>query len=136
MPRFPHYTKEEAEVMEAFLKAKVLEGARWQFDVKLPVELPEGIKKAPEPYRRMWEVLTAKRIDAVAEMHDFIHIIEVKKRLLPSGIGQLFTYKSLYQKLFKPRKPIKLWMIAKYDDPAVRNICEELGINTWVIEKL
>lgn len=93
----------------------------------------EEVKITDPTMRLMWEALTAKRIDAVAETDTFIHIIEVKRVMLPSGIGQLLLYSYLYNEQFKPTKNIKLWLIAKYPDPDVIHVCKQMGIQTWVM---
>ena len=128
--KFPHFTLDEAEVLEEFMKTGILRGA-WKFDVRLPSEKAKWVENYPEPWRSMWEALTAKRIDALCETPDAIHIIEVKRVMLHSGIGQLMMYKALYEEHFKPRKPIRLWLIAKYHDPDVVKLCRQMNINTW-----
>jgi len=129
-PKFPHFTADEAEVLEEFIKRGIIKG-EWKFDVRLPSEKAKYIEHYPEPWKSMWIALTSKRIDALCEDENYIHIIEVKRVMLHSGIGQLLMYKYLYEKHFKPKKPIKLWLIAKYHDPDVVKLCRQLNINTW-----
>jgi len=132
--KFPHFTPDEAEVLREFIAQKVLVGD-WSFDVRLKSEKAELAAEYPPEIRSMWEAVTAKRIDAVCETTDAVNIIEVKKYMLHSGIGQLLTYRELYREQYKPTKPIVLWLIAKYPDPEVLRVCERLGIRTWVMEK-
>ena len=130
--RFPHYTEEERRALEEFMKAGILHGV-WSFEVRLKSRISEFAKELPENWRRMWETVTAKRIDAVCEEPDRINIIEVKRRLMSSGIGQLITYEKMYKEQFKPTKPIQLWMVAWENDPDVAKVCADMGIKTWTV---
>jgi len=129
-PKFPHFTKDEAEVLEAFMK-QYPNVQKWEFDVRLKSKKAEGIKFENEMMKLFWEKATAKRIDAVAHLTNEIWLIEVKRYMLSSGIGQLLVYSFMYNEQFKPKKYVKLWLIAKYPDPDVIEVCKKLGIKTW-----
>jgi len=128
--RFPHFTLEEAKVLEEFMRSGILDG-KWSFDVRLKSKKAEAVKIEDEMMRVMWEALTAKRIDAVCETPVDVNIIEVKRVMLPSGIGQLMVYAYMYNEQFKPKKPVKLWYVTWYNDPDVEHIANQLGIKTW-----
>ena len=132
--KFPHFTLEEAEVLEAFQK-KFTSFFNWQYDVRLKSKKFELADIKEPTLRLMWKALTAKRIDAVCEDGVFVNIIEVKRVMLSSGIGQLLVYGHMYEKQFKPGKPIRLWLIAKYPDPDVEEVANNLGIKTWSMVK-
>ena len=131
--KFPHFTSEEEEAMKAFILHGPLKG-EWELEVRLPAALPEWVQNQPEAFARMWMTVTAKRIDAVCKAEHAIHIIEAKKRLMASGIGQLLVYRSMYVNYLQPKKPVYLWLIAKYDDQDIRKICNEYGINPWTMD--
>jgi len=133
-PKFPHFTKEETKVMEELLVQRVVWGD-FKFDVKLRSDKAKFAEDLPEPLRSMWEALTAKRIDAVCETPDAIWIIEVKRVMLPSGIGQLLLYAHMYNQQYKPQKPVKLLYATYYPDPDVENFCKQIGIKTWSVVK-
>ena len=128
--RFPHFTLEEARVMQEFMDSGILDG-KWSFDVKLKSRKAEKVPIEDPVMRAMWEALTAKRIDAVCETPVDINIIEVKRVMLPAGIGQLLVYTYMFNEQFKPDKPVKLWYVTYYNDPDVEHICKQLGIKTW-----
>ena len=128
--KFPHFSIEEAEVLERFQETRRLVGD-WSYDVRLKSIKAEEVKIEDPVLRQMWEALTAKRIDAVCETREDINIIEVKRVMLPSGIGQLMLYSYMYNQQFKPTKPVKLWLIAKYHDPDIVEYCKMVGIKTW-----
>ena len=133
-PKFPHFTEEESHVLREFIKAKVIEG-EWWTDVKLTSRKAKYIETMEEPWRTMWLMLTAKRIDAVCVARDYVHIIEVKKIMLPSGVGQLSLYRMMFAEEYKPRIPIRLWYVTYYRDPDVEEMCRRAGIRTWSVVK-
>ena len=108
----------------------------WMYDVRLVSKKLEWVKYKEEPWYRLWLKVTAKRIDAVCIDEAYVNIIEVKRYMLASGVGQLLLYKKMYQEQYKPKKPIRLWLIAYYPDPDVIELCDELGIATWSVVKL
>ena len=128
--RFPHFTLEEAEVLEEFMKSGLLEG-KWSFDVKLVSKKFENAKIDDELMKVIWKNLTAKRIDAICETAEDINIIEVKRVMLASGIGQLMLYAYMYNQQFKPQKPVKLWYVTYYNDPDIEEYCRLIGVKTW-----
>ena len=130
--KFPHFTPEEAEVLDEFIRKRIIVG-EWKFDVRLPSNRAKEVDIKDPTLKLFWEKVTAKRIDALCETPESIHIIEVKRYMLASGIGQLLLYSYLYNKHFKPSKPIFLWLIAKYPDPDVIEWCKLHGIKTWTM---
>lgn len=128
--KFPHFTPEEAKVLEEFQRAGILRG-KWSYDVRLESLRAEKVYIEDPTMRAMWKALTAKRIDAVCETDTDINIIEVKRAMLASGVGQLFLYAYMYNRQFKPQKPVKLWYVCYYHDPDIVEFCRLHGIRTW-----
>ena len=131
-PPFAHFKPHEVEIMAAFLNQRLLDGV-YRFDVRL---FPEAIEPAPEAEPEMyfaWYMLRAKRIDAVCETVDAIWLLEVKDVLRPSAIGELLTYRALYDRQFHPLKPLRMGVVCGEDDELVRPACEEQGIRVWVL---
>jgi len=131
--KFPHATSEEREALEKFLNAGLIHGI-WTFELRLPSRKAKLSVEMPLPFKQMWEKLTAKRIDAVCYADDAIYLIEVKRYLLPSGIGQLLVYAYMFNEIYKPQKPVKLWYVAYYNDPDVECVCRQLGIKVYYVE--
>ena len=132
-PPFPHFKPHEVEIMRAFLDRDILRG-EYRFDVRL---FPEVIEPAPEAEVEMyfaWHMLKAKRVDAVCETPDAIWLLEVKDVLRPSAIGELLTYRTLYDRQFRPLKPLRMGVVCGEDDELVRPTCEEQGIRVWVLD--
>ena len=131
-PKFPHFTEEESYVLRKFIEANVITG-EWYTDVKLTSRKASYVENMEEPWRTMWLTLTAKRIDAVCVSRDAVHIIEVKRVMLPSGVGQLQLYRMMFAEEYKPQLPIRLWYVTYYSDPDVEEMCRRAGIRTWSV---
>jgi len=133
--RFKHLSEYEIIVAEQFLKRVVVDWIKVECDVPLKV-LQAKTLKLVEPWKSMWEYLTAKKIDMVIHKPDKIMLVEVKQKISASAYGQLKLYEKLYRDQYKPTKPLELWHIAMYDDPTVRYWLESMGIKTWVIYRI
>jgi len=133
--RFFHFTDEEAEVARLFIQHGPLDG-EWFCDIRLPSRKARWVVEAEEPWRTMWYHLTSKRIDLLCVQKDNIHIIEVKRYMLPAGIGQLDLYYDMFTEFYKPLVPVTLWFVAYYPDPDVIAKCRRRGIRTWSFIKV
>ena len=132
-PPFPHFKPHEVQIMWEFLTRRLLPGD-YEFDVRLFPEIrPVRPEEDPEMYFS-WMMLRAKRIDAVCKTFDAIWLLEVKDVLRPSAIGELLTYRTLYDRQFHPLLPIRLGVVCGEDDELVRPACEEQGIRVWVLD--
>jgi len=130
--KFPHATSEEREALLKFIESGKIHGI-WTFELRLPSRKAKLSVELPMPIQQMWEKLTAKRIDAVCYANDAIYLIEVKRYLLPSGIGQLLVYAYMYNEIYKPDKPVKLYYVAYYNDPDVEHVCKQMGIKVFTV---
>lgn len=131
-PKYPHMRQWEEKIMEEYHR-KNLFPAKWSYDVHLRVRdspLPLG---GTEAEQQIWNQMTAKRIDAVAETVGRIFVIEVKDRLRPSAVGQALTYKILYEEQHKPTKPVTATILTRYTDPDMLHVCEVYDIEVWVV---
>ncbi|MHA2064611.1 MAG: hypothetical protein ACXABY_09550 [Candidatus Thorarchaeota archaeon] len=129
-PKFPHFTSGEADALQAF-QNKYLDLGNWEYSVKFPVryeERPEWMR--PEEHRAI-QHLTAKRADAVWHRERFIWIVEVKRVLRHSAIGELLTYRYFYLQQKNPQKAIRLIVIAEHDDFSLHPVLRELKIHWW-----
>ncbi len=132
LPRFPHFTPEESAVMWGFIKDGVLRGL-WAFDVRLFGKYAYELARRGDYFSVREALLLAKRIDALVDYNDALHIVEVKRRLLHSAIGQLITYREMLVEQWQPERPVLLWAVYAIPDPDVEKICKKSGINTyWV----
>ena len=133
--KFPHFTQEEALVLEKFQKEAAPQG-KWSYDVRLKSKKADLAKIEDPTLKAYWEKVTAKRIDAIVETASQINIIEVKRYMLASGIGQLLTYAYMYAEQYKPQKPVQLWYVTYYSDPDIEELAPKFGIKTWSVVHL
>jgi len=131
-PKYPHMRIWEEQIMTQFHDKDILD-ATWTYDVPLKVRKGDFPTLMSENEKNLWNRLTSKRIDAVAETPDTIYVIEIKDRLRPSAVGQALTYKTLYTEQFNPTKPVTAAIIARYGDPDMQHVCDTYQIKTWVI---
>lgn len=129
---FRHFKPEELELAREFIRRAILEGY-FYFDVYLTTAAAEKLlEEVPEikiPLAVPWML----RIDAVCWTTGVVWLIEFKERIRTSGIGQLISYKDLFEKQYKPQRPINLMYVAKYDAPELHPLMDKLGIVRTII---
>lgn len=131
-PKYPHMQIWEELIMDAWHR-KNLFPAKWTYDVRVKVRNGAYPVLMSDNERLLWRRGTAKRIDALAETTGNIYVIEVKDRLRPSAVGQALTYKTLYEEMFKPQKPVIPVILTKYSDPDMKHVCDVYNIEVWMI---
>jgi len=88
---------------------------------------PEDIV-APKAIQEMWLYAISKRVDALGETEDYIDLIEVCQRAAIRSLGQIITYKELYD-LCKPfEKPCKPKIVCNDADPDIAWLAPKFGI--------
>ena len=127
---FPRFTEEENIVAKKFIEEVNIDGEYW-FDVRLTSTKARYVDNLPKPLQKMWEEVTAKRIDMVILTKNVVHIVEIKRYMLSSGIGQLLLYRDMFIDEYQPDSPVELWYAVYYWDPDVMKLCKKLGIKTW-----
>jgi len=122
----------EEQIMQKFHQKPPFE-ANWSYDVHLRVRDTTKKTELTPKDQQLWNQMTAKRIDAVAETPTNIYVIEIKDRLRPSAVGQALTYKILYEEQYRPTKPVTATIITEFGDPDMQHVCDVLKIRVWVI---
>lgn len=79
--------------------------------------LSEGEEK--DPMKRMWRALICKRADAIAETRNETWLIEVSAYPGMRALGQLLTYKTLWDEDPKIDKPVVMVLVADQVDADV-----------------
>ncbi len=130
--KYPHMRIWETEIMDAWHKKNQFQ-AEWTYDVPLKVRKGAFPTLMSENEKALWNRLTSKRIDAVAETSSNIYVIEIKDRLRPSAVGQALTYKTLYLEQYKPTKPVTAVVLTKLSDPDMKHVCDVYNIEVWMI---
>lgn len=124
---YPHMMPEDLPVWRSFLKDGGIPAALYDYDIKVGTPI-SGLGDMPEPYRSNSEMLSQKRIDAVATTDNEIWIIEVKDEASWSAIGQALGYRLLFVRDFQPALPVVPLIVARHFPPDVLFIIEQLEI--------
>jgi hypothetical protein len=131
-PKYPHMRPWEERIMDKFHRQGILL-ATWDYDVPLKVRKTARPPNITEREAALWDHITAKRVDAVAETDAHIYVIEIKDRLRPSAVGQALTYKYLYEEQFSPLKPVVATIVTEFGDPDMQAVCKHYNIRVWII---
>lgn len=131
----PHFSSIEQLLFAEYVRAFNLWGL-YVFDVPLQTISEESLKKYDPIIAEQIRYLTAFKIDAL-RVHDdgSVTLIEVKRRPLLSGIGQLLSYSKLFREQYE--NPIReLHFVTTFENTAVRRLCEDHNIKYYVISWL
>lgn len=86
----------------------------------------------PEIFKRDYQDLTRKRIDAVGYVNSYADLYEVKVRASSSALGQLLTYKILFGKSYPNYVVRQLYIICNTISDEDRAIAIAYGINVII----
>ncbi len=95
--KYPHLIGEDKEVWDRFVRKfpDRFETVSYDVHVGSGIEAPDEVDTKPA---QQWKDLTRKRIDVIGWRNGFAQIIEVKKRVGLSTLGQVLGYRVLYQR--------------------------------------
>lgn len=130
--KYPHMIKQEIVIWKRFLKSYGNRFSRFRYDV----HVGRGIGQVPGFNKKLQDMavrLTQKRIDVVAALGGETYIIEIKDRAGMSAIGQLMTYKLLYEKRYGVGRISGLIIVAEGIDPDVQEILKVLKIKIFIV---
>jgi hypothetical protein len=105
---YAHMLEEDRPIWNRFLDANAHLFERVFYDVRIGGVYP-GPEHGDDKMRKMFYDVTAKRIDALAELKDELWIVEVAVRPGLRATGQLMTYLALWfqdPKILKPTKGV------------------------------
>ena len=130
--KYPHMFALDITIWERFIDAHAGDFDGFDYDIKVG-----SGTKAPESfgdnYKRMVEILSKYRIDAVGFKSDAIHIIEVKPEAGTIAIGQIALYSRLYKRDFNPSRRIVGTIVTDRELPDIKFFTEEQGIELFVM---
>jgi len=109
-----------------------IQGQR-EWDVHLEVPLPELPAYWTKNDIKRYAFSRHKRIDLVVHADKEIWIMEITPLLSKAAVGGCQVYKDLYEKQYKPDKPVRLGIIVGVDDPAYHSTLENNNISLWVV---
>jgi hypothetical protein len=86
-----------------------------------------------EVLKRMWYLNTAKRIDAIGEKENEIWIIEVASSPYLRAVGQMLTYRFLWNLDPKINKPVKDVLLCYYLDSDLEKVLKHHKVDVLTI---
>jgi len=86
-----------------------------------------------EVLKRMWYLNTAKRIDAIGEKENELWIIEVASSPYLRAVGQMLTYRFLWNLDPKINKPVKDVLLCYYLDSDLEKVLKHHKVEVLTI---
>ena len=130
--RYPHMFPLDIKIWDRFLDLFATNFLGFDYDIKVgsgsPIE-PE----TPDNYARMQTVLSKYRIDAVGYTDGPIYIIEVKPDAGTIAIGQIETYRRLYERDFNPSRPVVGMIVTDREIPDMKYLTSMMGIMYYIV---
>lgn len=130
--KYPHMLQEEVVVWKRFLKRYGDNFTKYRYDVHVGRGVGR-IRGYSTKLQDMAITLTQKRIDVVAARGAETYIVEIKGRASMSAIGQLMTYKILYELRYGAGSVSGLIVVAKSVDPDISRVLEVFNIKQYVV---
>jgi hypothetical protein len=132
----PHFEDAEKHIFAAWVEQYQQYGT-YAFDVPVmsSAHLAE-VEKFPPGVKEAAFYLTGKKIDALKILNHDVWIIEVKKRPLASGVGQLLVYQKAFEQTYPDYRVRKLVYVVPIEDMDVRMTAESMGISFQVVKGL
>lgn len=130
--RYPHMVQLEIDIWKGFLRKYGERFDRYEYDV----HVGEGVGWVPglsEPYQTMAITISKKRIDVMAYKRNMAYIIELKCFANFQGIGQLESYKTLYQDKHGKGTVEGLIMVAYRADQDITKVARERNIRIMLV---
>lgn len=132
LPKYPHLLPADVDLWERFMEAHPGFFERVEYDVHVGGAIDVRPWWSAED-RRSFSHLAAKRIDVVGHTPGRIWIIEVKPEAGVSAIGQLISYRLLYEKRFGATAPLVLCLVTDFLTPDERWLTSQLQISVYVV---
>ena len=129
---YPHMVGDEIDIWGRFVDRfpDRFDSVDYDFRVGEGIELPPGEEEA---YSRMATMLSQKRIDVIGWLGDKPSIIEVKRRVGLSTLGQVLGYRTLFMKDFKNFGIPDLLVVCAMISPDDQYVLEENKIKIVVV---
>jgi len=130
--KYPHLSLHEAPIWEKFIDQFPDFCDKVYYDVEVG-GVRGDTSKLNERTKKNAEYLGKYKIDVLCETADYFTIIELKKEATTKAIGEIALYYQLYNKDFKPEKPVLRAIITDEEMPNIREYCEVEGISLYVV---
>jgi hypothetical protein len=118
-----------------WLKWAPAQRPRWSalyFDVGLGTGLPAP-PAAGDRDRTMWQRLTQKRADVVADAGDHWELIELRHSAQANALGRLLQYQSLWNNDPPDSRHVALYLITDFLDPTLPTLLASHNITYTIV---
>ena len=132
LAKYPHMFKGDIRIWEKFLKKFPKLYNFVQYDIKVGSGT-KPIEGQTDAYRKMQEILSKYRIDAVGTRDDQTDIIEDKPQASTIAIGQTLAYVRLYVRDYEPTQSVIPTIITDYEVPDMRYLTRVLSVQYYVV---
>jgi hypothetical protein len=134
LAKYPHMGVEEIGVWENWLSVHAHEYEYFLYDVRVGEGVDPGPLYTPEE-RRMWKMLTQRRIDAVGVRKGKYTIFEVKLEAGASALGEAILYRELWKKTF-PNRPLEdVIVVHAQTRPDIEEVLKRYDIRSVSVEE-
>lgn len=131
-PKYRHMRPDEKAIWYQAQKELGIPDNELTYDLALGEGVPVD-PTWPLWQRRMVLALSRKRADVVRYTGQEWTIIEVKRQVGMSAVGQLLCYRLLFIKKFHPATPVKMLAIGQRSAPDMYFILPQLDISMYLV---
>ena len=128
--KYVHMLPKDRATWTMFLEMDLIDLDEVFYDVHVgrPMIIPEG---SPEYMLRVVQGVSCKRIDVVARTGKFYRIIEVKPHANMESVGQVITYKRLFEEEYNIDGPVLPVIVSQTCDADIIATAEEQGVKLY-----
>lgn len=130
--KFPRMSSEDVVIWKKFLEKFGKDYTSFDYDFKVGSGTDPG-PEVPEAFRIDFIELSKKRIDAIGYSPDGVSIFEVKPRAGTQALGQLLTYKKLYEKAYPERKIKEVAVVCNFISDEEILLYNSFNISHYII---
>ena len=127
--RWKHLSGDDRAVWALFQTKVNLDGWSQEYDVELGHESMTDIEVDPVN-AKLWHSLRQKRADVVLKRGTEVRLIELKRRATSSALGQLLSYRHLYNNNPANPYPCSGWLICLMVDDDLVPLFDGYGFGT------
>lgn len=129
---YPHMSKADTDIWNRFIDKfpSILKVCQYDFHVG---DAPPFNTLMDDYTDKNQDMLYRLRIDVVGHDDENINIIELKPSAGPSTIGQVKSYKVLYERDEEPKQPVKMVIITDVANPNMAYLCKAEGVSLIVV---
>ncbi|GAI65192.1 unnamed protein product [marine sediment metagenome] len=130
--KYPHLIGDDTAVWERFILKFPGKFDTVDYDVKVGSGTDPNFIKGDKS-GEYWAMLTKKRIDVVGFKNNSVTIIEVKKRVSLSTLGQILGYKFLYLREHPEIPVVSTLIVCSLIDQDDIDVLERYSVNYLIV---